>query len=102
MKPPSISPLLSVVALLLLGCSPPNQQVASGLPSWNDGAAKEAIVEFVARVTDPNSPDFVPAQAFVEEFLSTFVEYPPSQPVGSLSVDQVLERLKASQTRGGG
>jgi arylsulfatase len=45
---------------------------------------------------------FVPAQAFVEEFLSTFVEYPPSQAVGSLSVDQVLERLKAAQTRGGG
>ena len=45
---------------------------------------------------------FVPAQAFVEEFLSTFVEYPPSQAVGSLSVDQVLEKLKSAQTRGGG
>ena len=43
---------------------------------------------------------FVPAQAFVEEFLSTFVEFPPSQAVGSLSVDQVLERLKTASPVG--
>ncbi|TNF73664.1 MAG: haloacid dehalogenase-like hydrolase [Acidobacteria bacterium] len=30
------------------------------LPSWNNGAAKQAIVDFVARVTDPANPDFVP------------------------------------------
>jgi phosphoserine phosphatase len=33
------------------------------LPSWNDGAPKTAIVEFVARVTRQGGPDFVaPAQ----------------------------------------
>jgi phosphoglycolate phosphatase-like HAD superfamily hydrolase len=36
------------------------QQIASGLPSWNDGAAKSAITAFVARVTVQASPDFVP------------------------------------------
>jgi hypothetical protein len=30
------------------------------LPSWNDGASKRAIVEFVARVTQQGGPDFVP------------------------------------------
>jgi phosphoserine phosphatase len=29
------------------------------LPSWNDGASKSAIVEFVARITRQGSPDFV-------------------------------------------
>lgn len=30
------------------------------LPSWNDGAARQAIESFVERVTTPGSPDFVP------------------------------------------
>ena len=30
------------------------------LESWNDGAAKRAIVDFVRRVTTANGPDFVP------------------------------------------
>jgi len=29
------------------------------LPSWNEGAAKDAVLEFVDRVTDPAGPDFV-------------------------------------------
>ena len=38
------------------------------LPSWNDGAAKSAIVDFVGRVTREGSPDFVP----VPERIATF------------------------------
>ena len=30
------------------------------LPSWNDGPAKQAVVDFVQRVTTPDSKDFVP------------------------------------------
>jgi len=30
------------------------------LPSWNDGAARQSIVTFVERVTEPGSADFVP------------------------------------------
>jgi hypothetical protein len=30
------------------------------LPSWNDGPVKSAILDFVARVTNENSPGFVP------------------------------------------
>ncbi len=81
MKPLSLISLLSVVAMLLPGCTQSNQQPASGdsdptseaiteagLPSWNDGAAKEAITEFVARVTDPSSPDFVPEPERIATF----------------------------------
>ena len=38
------------------------------LPSWNDGAAKKAIVEFVQATTTAGSPKFVPA----EERIATF------------------------------
>jgi hypothetical protein len=38
------------------------------LPSWNDGKAKQAIIEFVAKVTKEGSPDFLP----VAERIATF------------------------------
>jgi phosphoglycolate phosphatase-like HAD superfamily hydrolase len=41
---------------------------ADALPSWNDGAAKRAIVAFVGRVTKEGGPDFVP----VAERIATF------------------------------
>jgi arylsulfatase A-like enzyme len=37
----------------------------------------------------------VPAQEYVAKFLATFQEFPPSQTVGSFSLDQVLEKLSA-------
>jgi phosphoglycolate phosphatase-like HAD superfamily hydrolase len=33
---------------------------ADPLPSWNDGLARRAIIEFVAKVTNPGSSEFVP------------------------------------------
>jgi arylsulfatase len=36
---------------------------------------------------------FVPAQEYVGQFLSTFKEFPPSQRVGSFSLDQVMKQL---------
>jgi hypothetical protein len=38
------------------------------LPSWNDGSARRAIVEFVARVTTPGGSDFVPPEARIATF----------------------------------
>ncbi len=38
------------------------------LPSWNDGPAKQSIIDFVEKVTKPGSPDFVP----VAERIATF------------------------------
>jgi len=40
----------------------------------------------------------VPAQQYVGKFLASFKEFPPSQKVGSFSLDQVLEKLQ----QGGG
>ncbi len=51
--------------------SPPLAEAPStvdALPSWNDGAAKQAIVDFVKATTDKSSPDFVPP----EERIATF------------------------------
>ena len=41
---------------------------ADPLPSWNDGKAKQSIVDFVAKVTQEGSPGFVP----VGERIATF------------------------------
>jgi hypothetical protein len=38
------------------------------LPSWNDGAAKKAIVEFVKTTTDKTSPKFVAPEARIATF----------------------------------
>jgi hypothetical protein len=38
------------------------------LPSWNDGRTKQSIIAFVEKVTNPDSPDFVP----VPERIATF------------------------------
>jgi arylsulfatase len=38
----------------------------------------------------------VPAQQYVGQFLATFKEFPPSQTVGSFSLDQVLKTLQSA------
>jgi phosphoglycolate phosphatase-like HAD superfamily hydrolase len=53
---------LAVLALAL------SVQAADLLPSWNDGPAKKAIIEFVQATTDKASPKFVPP----EERIATF------------------------------
>lgn len=55
---------LSLLLLLLLAISScrnsGNQsQSRDPLPSWNEGVAKQAIVDFVNAVSDPNNPDYV-------------------------------------------
>ena len=43
-------------------------QAADPLPSWNDGKAKQAIVEFVTKVTKEGAPDFVPPAERIATF----------------------------------
>jgi phosphoglycolate phosphatase-like HAD superfamily hydrolase len=38
------------------------------LPSWNDTGPKKAIIAFVARVTKPGTPDFVPVNQRIATF----------------------------------
>ena len=41
---------------------------AGPLPSWNDGKAKQSIIAFVAKVTKPGSPEFVPVAERIAVF----------------------------------
>ena len=68
MKPlPSLQSLraLLLLAVLVLGTSALAQ--TDPLPSWNDGPAKKAIVEFVQTTTTQGSPQFVPPAERIEE-----------------------------------
>jgi phosphoserine phosphatase len=61
------------LAALALACGPaqkvqPSPAAADPLPSWNDGDARQSIVDFVGRVTDPSGPDFVPAPERIAVF----------------------------------
>ncbi len=54
-------------------------QAQDPLPAWNDGAAKQAIVNFVKTTTDPSSPNFVPPEERIATFDqdgTTWVEHP--------------------------
>jgi len=42
----------------------------------------------------------VPAQAYVGEFLKTFVEYPPRQKAASFSLEAVMEQLSSGASAG--
>jgi phosphoserine phosphatase len=43
-------------------------QTADLLPSWNDGKAKQSIVDFVGKVTKEGTPDFVPPAERIATF----------------------------------
>ncbi len=49
-----------LVAVVILPAAAPGFAQTDPLPSWNDGPAKQAILDFVARATAPGSPDVVP------------------------------------------
>jgi phosphoglycolate phosphatase-like HAD superfamily hydrolase len=57
--------LTFLVALASLGAA--EARAADPLPSWNAGASRDAIVQFVSKVTRPG-PDFVPAAERIATF----------------------------------
>ena len=60
--------LQAAVLVGALICAINVAHAADPLPSWNDGTAKQSIVQFVAKVTKPGSPDFVPAPERIATF----------------------------------
>jgi len=56
MKRPNIGTLVVLAGLSVASAA----YAADPLPSWNDGAAKKSILQFVAQVTQKGSPEFVP------------------------------------------
>ena len=61
----AILPLLSASLRLTTAHA---QAQRDPLPSWNDGATKAAIVDFVGRVTTENGPYFVPPAERIATF----------------------------------
>ena len=51
--------LAGILVVASISCSGVSAQAPAPLPSWSEGAAKKAILEFVARVTRQDGPDFV-------------------------------------------
>ena len=58
------SRVLALGVLLVFGA----QAQSDPLPSWNDGAARQAIVRFVNATTTPTSPSFVPPAERIATF----------------------------------
>ena len=61
----SISALFMFAACQTDNARKPNDHA---LQSWNDGAAKSTIIDFVSQVTDEGSPDYVPEKDRIAVF----------------------------------
>jgi phosphoglycolate phosphatase-like HAD superfamily hydrolase len=68
-------------------------QAGDPLPSWNDGASKNAISDFVSRVTKEGGPDFVPAADRIATFDNDGTLW-SEQPV-YFQIAFALDRVKA-------
>ena len=61
--------LLTALAAVLASLLPASVALATDpLSSWNDGATKSAVVDFVAKVTREGGPDFVPPAERIATF----------------------------------
>jgi len=90
---------IALLAILLLAVAvSPAMAQPDPLPSWNDGSAKKAIIEFVQATTDKSNPKFVPPEARIATFDqdgTTWVEKPMyTQVVYCLERVAVLAREK--------
>ncbi len=64
--------ILTVAVLALFaacnGPVPTAQPAIDPLPSWNETATKQTIIDYVTRVTTENSPDYIPAEDRIATF----------------------------------
>lgn len=87
-------PAFNLVAVL---ATLPVAAFADPLPSWNDTAAETAIIDFVTRVTDPSSEDYVPEADRIAVFDNDGTLW-SEQPVyfqGLYAIDRLREKAKA-------
>ena len=71
MDRPSFQRVLKTIVLIAGLCwfgSTYAQAPADPLPSWNDGAVKKSITDFIPRVTTEGSADFVPPDQRIATF----------------------------------
>jgi hypothetical protein len=60
--------LITVLSLVVAFFGLQAAHAADPLPSWNDGEARQSIIDFVARVKKKESPDFVPPAERIATF----------------------------------
>ena len=60
--------LMAAALVGAMALAPTVAHATDPLPSWSDGAAKQAIVNFVMKVTKEGGPDFVPAAERIATF----------------------------------
>ena len=86
---------MSCVFFLLLACTLISEAAADPLPSWNSGPAKQAILDFVAKVTDPDSKEFVPVPERLAVFDNDGMLWPENPMPFQLSfaLDELKRRL---------
>lgn len=68
------------------------------LPSWNDTQTKQAILDYVAKISDENSPDYItPAEriAAFDNDGTLWVEQPAPAQTGLL-IGKLVEKVKAN------
>jgi phosphoglycolate phosphatase-like HAD superfamily hydrolase len=83
----------ALTALLVVAAPLAARAQTDPLPSWNDGLAKQAITEFVARVTTAGGPDYVAPEARIATFDNDGTLW-CEQPV-YFQVAFALDRIKA-------
>ena len=89
---------LAALAALLLTLAEPSWVAAQAsgadpLPSWQDGAAKQAILGFVARVTKDGGPEFVPGPERIAVFDNDGTLW--SEQPAYVQLAYALDRIKA-------
>ncbi|MFN4896528.1 MAG: HAD family hydrolase [Pseudomonadota bacterium] len=55
----------AIISFFITSCA---WAAPSNLQSWNEGPTRQAIVDFVSRVTEPNSPAYVPPEDRITTF----------------------------------
>lgn len=72
-----------------------NSTTADPLPSWNEGIAKEAILSYLARVTEEGAPDFLPVPERIAVFDNDGTLW-PENPVpfqAAFGLDELKRRI---------
>lgn len=64
----AVLPFNFVLAALMCAVTMSAAQATDPLPSWNEGKAKQSIIDFVAKVTKTGSPEFVPVAERIAVF----------------------------------
>ena len=82
MRPRTISSLVLGPLLLVFAQA---QAQTDPLPSWTDGPARKAIIEFVQATTDKASPKFVAPEARIATFDQDGTQGLPDSKVGAFT-----------------